>query len=313
MSEREAEREARKGEPRSEVPANRAALWSAVASGVLFLFLLLVWSASTRQGEFDPRGLSEEELLAKEFSGEIVKDAAGGYVYNPEKSRGIPGPGAVLRKAVEEFRQPFHKKGANDHGIGNLVGYTVARFAAGFTAASVVAILLGVLIGMSAFLYRTLNPFIQVLKPISPLAWMPLLLYSVKNPTWTAVLVVFMASLWPTVANTAFGVSSIRRDYVQVARLLELSFGRRLFSVMLPAAAPAIVAGLRISFGSALVAVVPAEMLLGELGIGYLSWIEWNNLDISGVMFAICVVGLVGTLLDFGFTRLSRVVSYAES
>jgi nitrate/nitrite transport system permease protein len=141
---------------------------------------------------------------------------------------------------------------------------------------------------------------------------MPLLLYSVQNPTWTAILVVFMASLWPTIANTAFGVSTIRKDYLQVASLLQLSWWRRLLTVILPAAAPAIVAGLRISFGSALVAVVPAEMLLGELGVGYLTWIEWNNLDISGVMFAILVVGVVGVILDFGFNRLARLVSYAE-
>jgi nitrate/nitrite transport system permease protein len=141
---------------------------------------------------------------------------------------------------------------------------------------------------------------------------MPLLLYSVQDPTWTAILVVFMASLWPTIANTAFGVSSIRKDYLQVASLLQLTWPRRLVTVVLPAAAPAIVAGLRISFGSALVAVVPAEMLLGELGVGYLTWIEWNNLDISGVIFAILVVGVVGVVLDYGFNRLARLVSYAE-
>jgi nitrate/nitrite transport system permease protein len=138
------------------------------------------------------------------------------------------------------------------------------------------------------------------------------MLYSVQDPTWTAILVVFMASLWPTIANTAFGVSTIRKDYLQVASLLQLSWWRRLLTVILPAAAPAIVAGLRISFGSALVAVVPAEMLLGELGVGYLTWIEWNNLDISGVMFAILIVGVVGVVLDFGFNRLARLVSYAE-
>jgi nitrate/nitrite transport system permease protein len=144
------------------------------------------------------------------------------------------------------------------------------------------------------------------------LAWMPLLLYTVQNPRWTAILVVFMASLWPTIANTAFGVSNIRKEYMQVSSLLELGWAERLIKVVLPAAAPAIVAGLRISFGSALVAVVPAEMLLGELGIGYLSWIEWNNLDIAGVIFAIVTVGLVGVLLDSGFTRLARLVSYAD-
>ena len=124
--------------------------------------------------------------------------------------------------------------------------------------------------------------------------------------------VVFMASLWPTVANTAFGVSTIRRDYMQVAALLEMNASRRLFGVVLPAAAPAIIAGLRISFGSALVAVVPAEMLLGELGVGYLTWIEWNNLDISGVIFAIMVVGVVGFILDTAFSRLSEFASYPE-
>jgi nitrate/nitrite transport system permease protein len=140
---------------------------------------------------------------------------------------------------------------------------------------------------------------------------MPLLLYSVQDPTWTAILVVFMASLWPTVANTAFGVSTIRRDYLQVASLLQLSWVRRLLMVVLPAAAPAIVAGLRISFGSALVAVVPAEMLLGELGVGYLTWIEWNSLDSAGVMFAILVVGVVVVLVDTGVIRLARLVTYA--
>jgi nitrate/nitrite transport system permease protein len=154
--------------------------------------------------------------------------------------------------------------------------------------------------------------FHQLLKPISPLAWMPLLLYTVKNPTWTAILVVFLASLWPTVANTAFGVSTIRKDYLQVASLLQLSWWQRLIQVVLPAVALVIVAGLRISFGSAFVAVVPAEMLLGELGVGYLTWMEWNNLHIAGILFAILIVGAVGVTLDAGFSRLARCVTYTE-
>jgi nitrate/nitrite transport system permease protein len=247
-----------------------------------------------------------------EFNGDIVRQASGGYVYNSTKLKGIPSPGAVWRKGRTEFGEAFTKKGTNDHGIGFLVGYTLQRFFTGFLAASVIAVLLGVAIGLSPMLYTALNPFIQLLKPISPLAWMPLLLYSVKNPFWTAILVVFMASLWPTVANTAFGVSTIRKDYLRVATMIEMSFRRRLFRVILPGAAPAIFAGLRISFGSALVAVVPAEMLLGELGIGYLSWIEWNNLDVAGVIFAIGVVGLVGVALDTAFTKLAAKFTYAE-
>ena len=281
-------------------------------SVVLLFFFLAAWHLATVQPAFDPAGLTQNELLTMEFNGDIIRTESDTYVYNPDKIQGIPGPFVLVKKSVAELSEPFHKKGTNDHGVGHLVVYTVTRFAAGFVSASVLAVCIGILIGMSRPLYQALNPFIQILKPISPLAWMPLLLYSVQDPTWTAILVVFMASLWPTIANTAFGVSSIRKEYLQVARLLQLSWFRRLTMVILPAAAPTIIAGLRISFGSALVAVVPAEMLLGELGLGYLTWIEWNNLDISGVMFAILVVGVVGIVLDSGFNRLARLVTYAE-
>ena len=281
-------------------------------SVALLVFFLAAWHAATVQPAFDPASRTEDELTTMEFNGDIIRTEQGSYINNPEKIQGIPGPLVLFKKSVSELSDPFHKKGTNDHGVGHLVLYTVWRFAAGFLSASVIAVCIGILIGMSRPLYQALNPFIQILKPISPLAWMPLLLYSVQNPTWTAILVVFMASLWPTIANTAFGVSSIRKEYIQVAHLLQLSWFRRLLMVILPAAAPTIIAGLRISFGSALVAVVPAEMLLGELGLGYLTWIEWNNLDISGVMFAILVVGVVGIVLDSGFNQLARLVTYTE-
>lgn len=298
--------------PQTTAPKVSGAHQPLLLSLTLTALFLVLWHVATLPPVFDSSGVSDEQLTLLEFNGDIVRDADGRYRYNPEKRQGLPGPLAVLQKVLREFSHPFHKNGTNDHGIGRLVGYTVLRFAMGFLAASVVAVLLGVIIGLSRPLYLALNPFIQLLKPISPLAWMPLLLYSVQSPTWTAVLVVFMASLWPTIANTAFGVSSIRKEYLQVARLLQLSWMRRLMTVVLPAAAPTIIAGLRISFGSALVAVVPAEMLLGELGVGYLTWIEWNNLDIAGVLFAILVVGLVGVIMDTGFNYLARFVTYAE-
>ncbi|TLY27848.1 MAG: ABC transporter permease subunit [Nitrospirae bacterium] len=283
-------------------------------SGFLLVVFLLAWHFFTLRGAFDPRGLTEEQLQMMEFNGDIVRTADGGYVWNPEKEKvkGVPGPLAVMEKAWTELGEAFVKKGTNDHGIAYLVLYTVSRFAAGFLAASVVAIMLGVLLGLNKVLFQAVNPFIQILKPISPLAWMPLLLYTVKDPKWTAVLVVFMAALWPTLATTAFGVNSLRKDYLHVAAILQLSWVKRLYKVILPGAAPTIVNGLRISFGSALVAVVPAEMLLGELGVGYLSWIEWNNLDISGVIFAILVVGVVGVILDSGFNKLAGLVTYQE-
>lgn len=280
----------------------------------LLAIFLIGWHLFTLRASFDPKGLSEEQLQLLEFNGDVIKTADGRYEWNPEKEKvkGVPGPLAVFEKAREELGEAFVKKGTNDHGIAYLVLYTVSRFAAGFLAASVVAVALGVLLGLNKVLFRAVNPYIQILKPISPLAWMPLLLYTVKDPKWTAMLVVFMASLWPTLATTAFGVSSLRKEYLQVAAILQLSWWKRLFTVILPGAAPTIVNGLRISFGSALVAVVPAEMLLGELGVGYLSWIEWNNLDISGVIFAILVVGVVGVILDSGFNKLAGFVTYQE-
>ena len=284
----------------------------ALISGFLLVIFLLGWHFATIRPVFDSQGKSEEQLLMLEFNGDIVQTDEGRFAWNPEKITGVPGPLAVLDKVKTELGEAFEKKGTNDHGIAYLVYYTVSRFAVGFLAASFVAILLGIFLGLNRVLFQAVNPFIQILKPISPLAWMPLLLYTVKDPRLTAILVVFMAAIWPTLATTAFGVNSLKKDYLHVASILQLSWFKRLYKVILPGAAPTIVNGLRISFGSALVAVVPAEMLLGELGVGYLSWIEWNNLDISGVIFAILVVGMVGMILDSGFNRLAGLVTYQE-
>ena len=285
-----------------------------VISVFLLGIFLLVWQLLTLRPAFDATGKTENELTLLQFNGDIIQSDDGAYVWNPEKEKlkGVPGPYMVAEKTWDELSEAFEIKGTNDHGIAYLVGYTVSRFGAGFLAASVIAILLGIILGLNRLLFRAVNPFIQILKPISPLAWMPLLLYTVKDPKLTAMLVVFMAAIWPTLATTAFGVNSLRKEYLQVASILQLSWFKRLYKVILPGAAPTIVNGLRISFGSALVAVVPAEMLLGELGVGYLSWIEWNNLDISGVIFAILVVGFVGVVLDSGFNKLAGLVTYQE-
>ena len=228
------------------------------------------------------------------------------------KGDGIPGPAVVARTAWTMLSDPFYDRGPNDKGFGLQLASSLGRLAAGYLAASVVAILLGVALGSSPTLFRAVNPFIQVLKPISPLAWMPLFLYTIKNSGQAAVLVIFMSSLWPTLANTAFGVASIKRDYLNVARLLQLSWPRRFVQVILPAAAPAILAGLRISIGSAWVAIVAAEMLIGGTGVGYFVWNEWNNLALDSVLFAILAIGLVGVVLDLGLGRVARLVAYSE-
>ena len=219
---------------------------------------------------------------------------------------------AVAARAWEMISDPFYNNGPNDKGIGIQLGYSVGRLLIGYTAAALVAISVGIALGLSPGLYRALNPYIQVLKPISPLAWMPLFLYTIKDSSQSAVMVIFMSSLWPILANTAFGVAGIKRDYLNVSALLQLSWLKRLWKVILPAAAPAIVAGLRISIGSAWVAIVAAEMLIGGTGIGYFVWNEWNNLQLTSVIFAILMTGLVGLLLDMGFGRMAKTLTYRE-
>jgi len=235
-----------------------------------------------------------------------VKTPVGG------KSAGLPGPAAVATAGWEMVSNPFYDRGPNDKGIGIQLLHSLGRLALGYTTASLVAVLLGVVLGLHPTFYRAMNPYIQILKPISPLAWMPLFLYTIKDSGWAAVMVIFMSSLWPTLANTAFGVNSIKRDFLNVASLLQLSWIGRLFKVVLPAAAPAIVAGLRISIGSAWIAIVAAEMLIGGTGVGYFVWNEWNNLQLTSVIFAIVTIGMVGVLLDLGLGRLAKTVSYAE-
>lgn len=153
-----------------------------VISGFLLMIFLLGWHLATLRPAFDPKGKSEEELLLLEFNGDIVQTDEGSYAWNPEKIKGLPGPLAVLDKIQMELGEAFEKKGTNDHGIAFLVYYTVSRFAVGFLAASMVAILLGIFLGLNRVIFQAVNPFVQILKPISPLAWMPLLLYTVKAP-----------------------------------------------------------------------------------------------------------------------------------
>jgi nitrate/nitrite transport system permease protein len=224
----------------------------------------------------------------------------------------LPSPMSVADIAWYFLSDPFYDFGPNDQGIAILTFYTLVRLMVGFLIGSSVAILVGVVLGLNPVLLKALNPYIQVMRAISPIAWMPLLLYSVQDSGITALLVVFMASVWPTLANTAFGVSKIKKEYLDVANILQMHPLSKVFKIILPAAGPTIVAGLKISMGSAWVAIVPAEALLGSLGLGYFVWNEWNNLSLPSVVFAILVIGLVGVIIDYFFTRLAGRLSYVE-
>jgi nitrate/nitrite transport system permease protein len=175
-----------------------------------------------------------------------------------------------------------------------------------------VAIPIGFLIGMSPLMSRALDPFIQILKPISPLAWMPLALYTIRDSGLSAIFVIFICSVWPMLLNTAFGVATVRREWLNVAKTLEMGPGRIAWRVILPAAAPTILTGMRISIGIAWLVIVAAEMLVGGTGIGYFVWNEWNNLSITNVITAILFIGVVGMALDQLMAWLQRAVAYAD-
>src|SRR5512145_899276 len=224
----------------------------------------------------------------------------------------MPGPADVGAKIWQHLRDPFYDKGTNDKGIGIQLAYSIARVLAGYLLAVAVAIPIGFLIGMSPLMSKALDPFIQVLKPISPLAWMPLALYTIKDSSLSAIFVIFICSVWPMLLNTAFGVASVRREWLNVAKTLELGTFRRAFTIILPAAAPTILTGMRISIGIAWLVIVAAEMLVGGTGIGYFVWNEWNNLSITNVINAILLIGLVGMALDQILARLTRLVTFPE-
>jgi nitrate/nitrite transport system permease protein len=271
---------------------------AAIVSIVLFFCFVLVWQIAT--GTSGP-----VQQMDPEYAKLMGASATQG-------KSAMPGPLEVGAKIWEHLKNPFYDRGSNDKGLGIQLAYSVARVMAGYLIAVVVAIPVGFLIGMSPLMSRALDPFIQVMKPISPLAWMPLALYTIKDSSLSSIFVIFICSLWPMLINTAFGVASVRREWLNVARTLEVGVFRRAFTIILPAAAPTILTGMRISIGIAWLVIVAAEMLVGGTGIGYFVWNEWNNLSITNVITAILVIGLVGMALDQILARLTRLVTFPE-
>ena len=271
---------------------------AAVVSVALFATFLLAWQLATQ-------GTGKVAQMDPEYARLMGATATQG-------KSAMPGPLDVGAKLWEHLRQPFYDKGPNDKGIGIQLGWSLLRVMAGYLLAVVVAIPIGFLIGMSPLMSKALDPFIQVLKPISPLAWMPLALYTIKDSNISGVFVIFICSLWPMLINTAFGVASVRKEWLNVAKTLEVGTFRRAFTVILPAAAPTIVTGMRISIGIAWLVIVAAEMLVGGTGIGYFVWNEWNNLSIVNVIIAILVIGVVGMMLDQVLARVGRLVTFPE-
>jgi len=222
----------------------------------------------------------------------------------------IPDPAAVFKEAVVIFSDPFYRKGPNDQGIGWNVLTSLGRVGVGFGLAALVGIPLGFLIGRFRFLCDMAAPIIALLKPVSPLAWLPigLLMFKAANPA--SIFGIFICSIWPLVMNTAAGVRQVLQDYLNVARVLNLSEWKIFTRILFPAVLPYMLTGVRLSIGVAWLVIVAAEMLTGGVGIGFWVWDEWNNLKVDHIIIAIFVIGMVGLLLEQSLIFVARKVSH---
>ena len=271
---------------------------AAIVSIVLFLAFILAWHLATR-------GTASVQQMSPEYAKLMGATATQG-------KSAMPGPLDVGAKIWSHLQHPFYDNGPNDKGLGIQIAYSIARVMIGYGLAVLFAVPIGFLIGMSPLMSKALDPFIQVMKPISPLAWMPLALYTIKDSGLSSIFVIFICSVWPTMMNTSFGVAQVRKEWLNVARTLEVGTFRRAFTIILPAAAPTILTGMRISIGIAWLVIVAAEMLVGGTGIGYFVWNEWNNLSITNVIVAIVTIGVVGMMLDLTLARLTKLVTFPE-
>jgi nitrate/nitrite transport system permease protein len=222
----------------------------------------------------------------------------------------IPAPTQVIASGYETLKDPFYNYGVNDVGIGLHLLSSLQRVLTGFLLASLLAVPLGFLIGTSEVVSKAIDPIVQILRPVSPLAWLPIGLATLQDSESTAIFVIFISSIWPILLNTIFGVRNISPIYLNVARTLETNRWMVIRHILLPASLPNIITGLRVSMGVAWLVIIAAEMLIGGRGIGYFVWNEWNNLNISNIIVCILVIGLVGIGLDRLLGMLEKRFSY---
>jgi nitrate/nitrite transport system permease protein len=228
------------------------------------------------------------------------------------KSDGFPSPIATYEAAVKIFSDPFYSNGPNDQGIGWNILASLKRVAFGFGAAAAVGIPLGFMIGRFRFLSSMFNPLISILKPVSPLAWLPigLLVFKAANPA--SIWAIFICSIWPMIINTSVGVQRVPQDYMNVAKVLNLSEWKILTKILFPSVLPYMLTGVRLSIGTAWLVIVAAEMLTGGVGIGFWVWDEWNNLNVPHIIIAIFAIGAVGLLLEQGLVALAKAFTYEQ-
>lgn len=228
------------------------------------------------------------------------------------KSQTFPTPAATFTEAVKLFSDPFYSNGPNDQGLGWNILFSLERVAVGFGLAAAVGIPMGFMIGRFALLNSMVSPLISLLRPVSPLAWLPigLLVFKAANPA--AIWTIFICSIWPMIINTAVGVQRVPSDYLNVARVLNLSEWKVITKILFPAVLPYMLTGVRLSVGTAWLVIVAAEMLTGGVGIGFWVWDEWNNLNVTHILIAIFVIGIVGLLLETALVSIAKRFSYDE-
>ena len=224
----------------------------------------------------------------------------------------IPTPIDTLQQAIVVFSDPFYSKGPNDQGVGWNVLASLQRVALGFGLAAVVGIPVGFAVGRFSFLSRMCNPLISLLRPVSPLAWLPIGLLVFKGANPAAIWTIFICSIWPMIINTAVGVQRVPQDYMNVARVLNLSEWKILTKILFPAVLPYMLTGVRLAVGTAWLVIVAAEMLTGGVGIGFWVWDEWNNLNVKNIIIAIFVIGIVGLLLEYALIKLATAFTFEE-
>ena len=227
-------------------------------------------------------------------------------------ARSIPSPLDTARQAVDVFSDPFYIKGPNDQGVGWNVLSSLKRVAMGFGLAAAVGIPAGFVIGRFDFLSRMFNPLISLLRPVSPLAWLPIGLLVFKGANPAAIWTIFICSIWPMVINTAVGVQRVPQDYMNVARVLNLSEWKIATRILFPAVLPYMLTGVRLAVGTAWLVIVAAEMLTGGVGIGFWVWDEWNNLNVKNIIIAIFVIGIVGLVLEYALIKLATAFTFEE-
>jgi len=226
------------------------------------------------------------------------------------KGGNFPTPAATWEEAVKLFSDPFYRNGPNDQGLGWNILFSLKRVALGFGLAAIVGIPMGFLIGRSKVVGAMLNPLISLLRPVSPLAWLPIGLLVFKSADPAAIWTIFICSIWPMIINTAVGVQRVPEDYLNVAKVLNLSEWKIVTKILFPSVLPYMLTGVRLSVGTAWLVIVAAEMLTGGVGIGFWVWDEWNNLNVAHIIIAIFVIGIVGLLLENALVAIAKRFSF---